>query len=104
MIIHGSPKEDRPKQSNLEHTCELANGMIFHYTCTSLTKKVLKRFGIIPVGEKFNRAPEEVLLIPMELYNKEGYLVKEYFDNDNLKIMSEQLLRDIKSKYNHNHY
>jgi len=103
IINHGSSKGDRPKQSDLEKSLTPGKEMISHHTSISLPPEILNRYGIVPIGEQFNKNPLRILLIPKELYDKAGYPL----DNceENIKVIrGEKLLRDIKSKYNHNHY
>ncbi len=103
IINHGSPNKDRLKQFDLEESLTPGKEMISHHTSISLPLEVLKRYGIIPIGEQFHKNPLRILLIPKKLYDKAGYPLDNCEDSTRV-IRGEKLLRDLKSKQNHKSY
>ncbi len=77
----------------LEHTKLIKSiDAVFHYTCNPPSKDVLSQLEIKTIGDDFGcRDAREVLLIPITVYEKLGYVVR---DSD-LPIVSEQLLRSL---------
>jgi hypothetical protein len=65
---------------------------VWHYTCNPPDLKVLKKFKILSIGDRYGcRDVREVLLIPFSAYEKYGLPI---CDSD-IKTISEVLLRKI---------
>lgn len=65
--------------------------IIIHYTCNAPSEAVLTKNGISAVGDQFGCAnPKEVLIIPLQLYQDEGFL--EVDDRIALAINLENLM------------
>jgi hypothetical protein len=65
---------------------------VWHYTCNPPDLKFLKKFKILPIGDRYGcRDAREVLLIPFSAYATYGLSIR---DSD-IKAMSEVLLRKI---------
>ena len=81
---------------NLEKTVILSDDqMVRHYTCNPPKLAVLKKYGIIPIGDKYGlRDSRELLLIPFNVYTKQYGLTISPKD---IQIVSETLLRKIDS-------
>lgn len=68
---------------------------IMHYTCNSPPADVLKRNSIRPAGGDFNCInPNEVLIIPLSIYNKYGF--HETSDREVLRLNLEKLMKNLK--------
>ncbi len=68
-----------------------SKNVILHYTCNSPSLRILRKYGIKPVGTDFGCANErEVLEIPLVLYNKKGFY--EVDDKNILQINLERLM------------
>jgi len=52
-------------------TEETTDGVV-HYTCNPPNQEVLEEHGIIELGEKFDIGNNEVLLIPVVLFEEHG--------------------------------
>jgi hypothetical protein len=78
---------------DLEKTVILRDeNKVWHYTCNPPDLSVLKKFKILPIGDRYDcRDVREVLLIPFSAYVKYGLSIR---DSD-IKIISEVLLRKI---------
>ncbi len=80
------------KIHKLEITKQLESGNIFHYTCNPPKKKTLEKYNIRSIGEDIGcNDSREILIIPPQLYKENGYYIRE----DDLKIVSEALLREL---------
>jgi len=77
----------------LEGTKILRSGVVYHYTCNSPSQKVLDNNGIYAIGDLFNRDSREVLIIPVNLFEREGIPFSQ--DENILTINTENLLRRL---------
>ena len=73
-----------------EGTSETDQGVI-HYTCNAPDKEILRKMGILSLGENFGIGENEVLLIPDKLFEDRGIKKKG-------TIEAESLLRDLSRK------
>lgn len=68
--------------------------ILIHYTCNAPSEAVLTKNGISAVGDQFGCAnPREVLIIPLKLYQNEGFL--EVDDRTALAINLENLMSSL---------
>ncbi len=63
----------RAEENGHETVISEQGKMVVHYTCNPPDERMLKFFGIKPIGQKFGRQPREVLAIPIELIQEMGY-------------------------------
>lgn len=84
------------KKNRPEGTIETDKGVV-HYSCNSPDKEILKKYGILPIGNTYNEkrgekilSDNELLLIPVELFEKAGRAINT--------IEAEAILRDIGNK------
>jgi len=68
----------------------LVGDRVVHYTCNAPRDKVLRRYGIVPVGSLFGVAPREVLDMPLPLFTRRGYRPEQVGT-----IEAEQVLRSL---------
>ena len=69
-----------------------------HYTCNAPSMDVLRKNGIIPLGEFFGCANEvEVLEIPLSVYQKAGFSEStKTAGKEVLTLNLERLMRELK--------
>jgi len=78
----------------LEYTGILSNGDVPHYTCNSPSQEVLDYFGILAIGDRFNRDPREFLIIPSAVFEGEGIPIPQ--DENILTINAENLMKRLR--------
>lgn len=78
---------------DLEKTIILQDeNKVWHYTCNPPDLTVLKKYKIMPIGDRYDCIDaREVLLIPFKAYKSFGLTIR---DSD-IKTISEILLRKI---------
>jgi len=80
----------------LENRTQIIEDKVWHYTCNSPSLKILNKYGIDPIGNKYNcHDYREVLLIPLKVYHKLGLVPTN--DMNVLTIQSESLLKKLDS-------
>jgi hypothetical protein len=83
--------------SQIPHALEITKILdsekkVWHYTCNPPDIKVLKKYDILPIGDRYNcRDAREVLLIPFKVFSKYGLIVREA----DIKTVCEILLRKL---------
>jgi len=66
---------------------------IILYTCSAPKERILKRYGIRPIGDQFGCAdPREVLRIPLKIFKRGGY---DFSDSLSRIINTERFLEII---------